>query len=551
MHMHSRLRRKISAAFLALATVFAMAACSNSVPDADGSSASGGSSSSSSLTAAIAAMPTSYDLEGTWAASNENYTIWSQTMVNLIRYKYVEKNGVQVQDFTKYEGVLADKDNPFTVSDGGKTYTFHLRKGVKSQAGNPFTAQDVYWSLQRKLNVSGGRLPQIANLFDNINQVQIVDDHTIAIHLHDVDKGELLLPNLTGQMGRIWDKTEMLKHVTPDDPWATKWAAQNTGAGYGPYTVSSVTEGQQLVLKTNPNYPLDKPKFTTIAMKVVADSGTRAQMLASGDVDVSEALSPSDATSIADKVQLPKVDNPTEFIGLTLVENKAPFNDQRVRQAFRYAVPYDDIIKQIYQGKAKASSGWITPAMGVPGLSAKPAYTYNPSKAKALLKEAGKTSVPVTLSVSSLVPDIIDSAVMISSSAKQAGFDVTVKQLSAADFASGRANKTFQALMVANRSQAQAPAGLDNFFSTKGDNNSAFAPTDEYTGLLDAAKNAGKSTSKEAAPHWQKFSNFLNDEASNLPMLYRQPNQAYSTKLQNMSYRYDSTVDYSILAPKS
>jgi peptide/nickel transport system substrate-binding protein len=526
-----------------------MAACSNSVPDAGAGSDSGGSSSS--LTAAIAAMPTSYDLEGTWAASNENYTIWSQTMVNLVRYKYAEKNGVQVQDFTKYEGVLADKDNPFTVSDGGKTYTFHLRKGVKSQAGNPFTAQDVYWSLQRKLNVSGGRLPQITNLFDNINQVQIVDDYTIAIHLHDVDKGEIFLPNLTGQMGRIWDKTEMLKHATSDDPWGTKWAAQNTGAGYGPYTVSSVTEGQQLVLKANANYPLDKPKFTTITMKVVADSGTRAQMLASGDVDVAEALSPSDATSIADKVQLPKVDNPTEFVGLTLVENKAPFDDQRVRRAFRYAVPYSDIIKQVYQGKAKASSGWVTAAMGVTGLSEKPAYTYSPSKAKALLKEAGKTSVPVTLSVSSLVPDIIDSAVMISSSAKAAGFDVTVKQLSAADFASGRANKTFQALMVANRSQVQAPAGIDNFFSTKGDNNSAFAPTDEYTGLLDAAKNAGKSTSKEAAPQWQKFSDFLNDEASNLPMVYRQPNQAYSTKLQNMSYRYDSTIDYSILAPKS
>src|SRR5699024_293654 len=170
--------------------------------------------------------------------------------------------------------------------------------------------------------------------------------------------------------------------------------------------------------------------------QVVPDSGTRAQLLSAGDVDVAEGLSPNDLSAIEDdpNVQIPTVENTIEFLVLALVQNKEPFDDKLVRQAFNYAIPYEEIIEQVYQGYANPSSGWFTPTMGVPDLSTEPAYVSDINQAKALLAEAGKPSVDVTLSVPNNAPGVVDTALLIASHASDAGFNVQVDQLSSADF---------------------------------------------------------------------------------------------------------------------
>lgn len=543
----SRFTKTWGVASLAVAAL-ALSSCANA---GDGTAAA---PAGDEITVAVAALPTSYDLDGSWGASNENYTVWSQTHTALLKYADTEQDGVVVQDFTEFEGVLADAEEPYTVSDDGQTYTFNLRDDVVSQAGNPFTAEDVYWSIERKLNVAGGRLPQVADYFYSADQMEIIDDHTIAFHLDGVSNEDVFLPILTGQNGFIFDKTAVMEHATDDDPWAIEWAAQNSGWGYGPYVVDSITEGQQLVLKSNPDYALGEPEIKTVTQQVVPDSGTRAQLLAAGDVDVAEALSPNDLSAIEDdpNVQIPSVENTIEFLVLALVQNKEPFDDKLVRQAFNYAIPYDEIIEQVYQGYAQPSPGWFTPSMGVPGLSTDPAYTYDIDRAKELLDEAGKPSVDVTLSVPNNLPDVVDTALLIASHASDAGFNVQVDQLNSADFATGRAEQTLESLIAANRVQIQVPAFVNNFFLPGDPSNSgAFEPTDEWNALVDEAIEAGPSTSEEAAPHWQEVSDFINDDASHLPLLFKQPNQAYSTGLDNMAYRFDNTVNYSILTPAS
>jgi peptide/nickel transport system substrate-binding protein len=505
-----------------------------------------------SIKVAVSALPSSYDLESNFQASNENYTLWAQTMANLLGYVYEEKDGVQVQDFTKFKGVLAEEENPYTISDDGQTYTFHLRKDILSHAGNPLTAEDVRWSVERKFAVNGGVLSQLKSYFSSMDQVEVVDDHTIAFHLDHPGNNNIFLQVFTGQMGKIWDKTEMVKHATDADPWAAQWAKANPGAGFGPYEVESVTEGQQMVLTANPGSAVGESAIRTITLQVVPDSGTRAQLLASGDVDLAESLTPSDQVTIGSNpnVQLPEVENPIEFVALALVKNKAPFDDDLVRQAFSYAIPYEEIINQIYQGRATPSSGWITSTMGVTDISGEPAYTYDVEKAKKLLSEAGKPAVDVTLTVSNAIPDIVDAAIMIKSYAADAGFNVTVNQLAPAEFGTGRVNLSFQSILAANRSQTQTPSYISvNFFSPTTANNSGFVATEEWNGLVKSAVDAGPGTSKEAAPFWQKVQDYLNEDASHLPMVYKQPNQAYSAGLAGMSYRYDNTVDYSLLTP--
>ena len=127
-------KNRVGGLAVAAVVALALAACTSHATTADKSGPA-----KTSLTVAVAATPTSYDLDGSWAASNENYTMWSQTQIGLLNYKTTTKNGVVTTDFTHFVGALADEKNPYTVSDDGQTYTFHLRKGVKSQAGNPFT----------------------------------------------------------------------------------------------------------------------------------------------------------------------------------------------------------------------------------------------------------------------------------------------------------------------------------------------------------------------------------------------------------------------------
>lgn len=548
--MNTRLTLRTAAAAALISIVISSCANAEGVDTGEAGGGGDGSSAGNNLRVAVAALPTSYDLESNFQATNETYTVWTQTMTNLIGYVYEDEDDMLVQNFTEWEGHLADPDEPFTVSEDGQTYTFHLRDDVVSHAGNPLTAEDVYWSFERKFEVDGGIIHQLSGYFDSIDQVEIIDEHTVEFQLDGAGEDSVFLPVLTGQMGKIWDSTFMQEQATEDDPWATEWAAANPGGGFGPYEVESMTEDQQMVLQAHDGFsPLD-PAFDSITLQVVPDSGTRAQLLSSGDVDLAEALTPSDQVAIEETVQLPEVESPIEMTVMALVQNKEPFDDQLVRQAFNYAIPYDEIIEEVYMGRAVPAPGWLIPTMGLPEISDEPAYTYDPERARELLDDAGEETVSLNLTVSNAIPDIVDAALMISSYAEDAGFDVTVEQLAPAEHGTGRTNLEFQSILAANRSQIQVAAFIPlNFFSAGTANNSGFEGDDEFYQLLEDAVSAGPATSEESAPQWQAMQDYLNEEASHLPILYKQPNQAYSTELEGMSYRYDNTVDYSVLTP--
>jgi peptide/nickel transport system substrate-binding protein len=542
-----RTKHLIAVAAMAVTAAFAFTGCAGS----SGGSSSSSSATKSDITVAVSALATTYDWEAAQQFTNENFTVISQTQAGLLTNPYTKSTttpSVQQMDFTKYQGLLADGKKPYTIS--GNDYTLHLRKNVKSQAGNPLTAEDVKWSFERKFAFKNSGLAALSPYLTSPDQIEVVDDHTVTFHFHNSDSGNIILAFLAGMNGRIYDKTELLKHATSDDPYAVKWSANHSGWGFGPYTVTSVTPDQQMVLTASKNYALGEPIVKKVTLKVVANSGTRAQLLRAGSVDLAEGLTPTDsnALSSASNIVVPKVANPIEFADLALVSNKAPFNDEKVRQAFRYAVPYDKIIKQIYKGRATDRQSWFSPSIS--GLNEKVTYTYNPKKAKALLSEAGKSDVDLTLHVSNAVPDLIDMAVLIKSEAAAAGFNVSVQQDNAGDFATGRGANTFQALLFANRAQIQLPIYVPKTFfnpANAANNNSAFQPPSNWDSLLSSAVAVEDPFSAAAGKVWNQVQEAIDTDAGNMPVVYKQPNQAYRKTVSNVSYRFDNTIDYSIL----
>lgn len=545
--------RLLGLAAVAATAALVLSACSS------GSSASTDTSSSgtakTAITVAVAATaPTLDGVVGGGGITLESYEMNANLQAGLVRNPYTKDGDVEVQNYNKYVPYVAKS---YDVSDDGLTYTFHLRKNLKSQVGNPITADDVVYSFDRKWNSPA--YPKASwTGFDGPSAIKKIDDYTVAFTLKNAGFGQTFLGLLANLQGHIYDSTLLKEHATSADPYSLDWAKTNSGWGLGPYMETSWTPDQQMVLTANKNYALGAPKIKKVTLKVVADAGTRASLVASGAVDMAEGTRPTDQKKLASNaaVTVPTVTNPIEYADLTLVTNKAPFDDEEVRQAFGYAVPYKQIIEQIYEGRAKYQKGSINPSFENYSNKDLPGYAYNPTKAKKLLKEAGATTpVALTLHVSTATQDLVDASVLVKSYAEKAGFDVTIKQDTAADFGTGRTNASYQALFYRNRAQVQTPAYASTTFFKPGDDLSSpsrwsDASNTEYWKVVNKALAMKDQLSPEATKLWEQAQTILLNANAEDFVAYIQPSQLYSSKIQGYAYRSENAIDFANLSVK-
>lgn len=539
-----------STAALAVVAVSALAltACA-------GSTAPAVSADISEVTVATPAIATQFDWDSGGLYSNENFEAISNTQANLIRHPYVEDDeGNGTQDYSSFEGVLADGDEPYTVSDDGLTYTFNLREGVLNQSGNPLTADDVVYSLARKYLSGTSPAPSNYNLFlaGGLDGVKKIDDTHVAFTIKQKSDGLPFLGILANINGRIYDKESLDAHATSTDPYALEWAKANTGWGFGAYTMTSITPGEGMVLEANENYVLGEPEIKKITYTQVADPGTRVTLLQSGDVDFAEQLRPTDQAALADfdGVTVPSVENPIEFLNLASITTQAPFDDETVREAFSYAIPYEEIIKQVYEGRASESHGLIISSMKGYTTEGLPELVYDPDRAKDLLADAGiDGQVAFTLHVSSAIPDAVDAATLIKSYATDAGFDVTVQTETVAGFSAGRASASFQAMIFRTRAQTQSPVYMTASWFLPGNNpnNVTRWEDPEFYALVDQARAIADPLSDEAGLIWNKAMALEMKSAPEIPIAYLQPSMAFTSEITGYGYRTDNTFDFSIL----
>src|ERR1700758_1130570 len=191
------------------------------------------------------------------------------------------------------QGIIESCD----LSPDNKTAVYHLRKGVKSAAGNEFTAKDVLWKVERAhaLKAIGTFMLNVVNAPDP-KQWQEVDDHTVRIS-SDTPM-PLVCKILTNLYWYWYDSTEAKKHSTSDDPWASNWAANSVPA-FGPYQIKSWGAGRRVVMEANPNYWQGVPAIKRIIYQVVPESANRVALLRQGKVDLVEGLSPDEAVGLA------------------------------------------------------------------------------------------------------------------------------------------------------------------------------------------------------------------------------------------------------------
>ena len=317
-------------------------------------------------------------------------------------------------DTTLETGELAES---WEVKDDG-TIIFNLRKGIKYHNkapanGREMTAQDVVWNMEMQFNyvtawqtmtyppskaeaVTGSVLPGDAR---RPTSFKALDKYTVEIKTPPASQAIMLL--------EIGDNA----YVNPPELWTSPGAAGvptwDKVVGSGPYTIKNYVPGSVLeytkfkdYFETDPLYPGNKwPYIDTIKLLIIPDLSTRQAAFRIGKLDMM-SLSPEDAKLMLK--QRPDIQYVKRVGGVNVLSGRMdkkdlPYKDIRVRQALNMAVDKEAYLNGFLAGEGvmlgypyPPTQSWAkfyTPLEEMPKV--KELFTYNPEKARQLLKEAG------------------------------------------------------------------------------------------------------------------------------------------------------------------
>jgi|688.fasta_scaffold40293_4 peptide/nickel transport system substrate-binding protein len=320
----------------------------------------------------------------------------------------------------------------FETSADGKVWTFKIRPGVVSNAGNTMTVEDVKWSFEKAFADKGTASFFIGVIggFGAMEQFAVVDDTTFTIT--QAAPNGLLALSMGFGWPVIYDSTEVKKNVTDKDPFGNTWLNQNT-AGFGPYSVTGAgygNGGAEVTLVRNDNYWGEAPPVATIVQKGVADASSRLQLLIAGESSYAGELTPKqfDEASKAEGISVTHIDDTTTaYLALTF---DGKWGDPKVRQAIARALPYDDILSSVFLGRAKPYKSILLPFQ--PGYTEEFwAYQTDVEAAKAVLSTVGE---PLVLSYAEGLPVDEQLAIITQTALAAAGLEVKLDKQPRAQF---------------------------------------------------------------------------------------------------------------------
>jgi len=333
----------------------------------------------------------------------------------------------------QYEPDLATS---WKITNGGKTYTFQLRKGVTFTDGTPFNAQAVVYNFDRIMNPATKSISAIGAM-GPFQSATATGPYTVVVQMKSA-----YAPFLTNLGAPT---------LGMQSPTAMKKEGANYGlhpVGSGPFMVQSYTPNSSLVLVRNPNYNWAPPylkvngpaKLAKITYDIELSGQTRVDQLLSGAAQVVDAAPALYYKKLASSgfTQYP-VPIPGAGAYAVINNSKWPTNQLAVRQAILYFINRPGLIDLADQGVYPVVWGPLQPGT----LGYDPAFTgmyaYNPAKGAQVLEKAGwkkvngiwtKGGKQLTIAITNIagIQDIPDLAVGIQSYLQKAGMKVTIQQ---------------------------------------------------------------------------------------------------------------------------
>ncbi len=322
------------------------------------------------------------------------------------------------------EGKVPALAESWTISADGLQIDFHLRKGVKFHNGDAFTADDVKFTFDRVM-APGSTHAYGRGFTESVERIEVVDSHTARFVLK-----------------QPWPAffTTARYALTPIAPKAYYEKVGDKGfqdkpIGTGPFFLSAIQAGEFTKFEANTSYWGGASKVKTVTQRLVREPFTRYAMLERGEADIVTGLTGPLLERIrgnpAVKVYLAR------FSGTAGIQfNKDVFpeaENRNVRLAVAHAINRKEIAEKIQAGVCEPATSIISPGTygyydGLPQIS------YDPEKARSLLREAGiKPGHKVTFTVQTesfvAVPNAPQVLEAIAGNLESVGFSIERKNL--------------------------------------------------------------------------------------------------------------------------
>jgi peptide/nickel transport system substrate-binding protein len=281
----------------------------------------------------------------------------------------------------------------WTVTGGGRLYTFALRRDVRFASGNPLTSADVKWSFERVINLKSNP----AFFLDNVDAVDAPDPYTVVLRLRNPQPS--IIPILSnGALGIVDSKAAITQGAdagpeAKDRDHAEAYLNAHS-LGSGAFILASHTPNQEVVLVRNPKHWRGAASFARVVIKNIPEASTQALGLERGDVDIATGLGLSNAQTLG-RVPSVAIKNSEIAASFVMMVNmdadlSGSFANPKILQAIRYALDYEGILKLAGPGATRMSG--VIPNNLAGALDPREAVKTDRDRARALIKESGIAS---------------------------------------------------------------------------------------------------------------------------------------------------------------
>ena len=319
----------------------------------------------------------------------------------------------EVKETGELVGEVAES---WDASADAKTWAFKIRKGVEFHNGKALTAKDVVASLnihRGEDSKSGGKV-----LLESVVDIKVDDSHTIVFEL---ESGNADFPFLLSDYHLL---------ILPTSDGEVDW---ESGVGTGGYILEEFKPGTTVKLSRNPNYFKgdDRAHFEQVELINIADTTSRQNALITGEVDAIGRVDIKTAAHLAGVEGVRVVETTGSQYSTVLMDTRiAPFDNQDVRTAMKYAIDREQLLRTVLQGRGAVGNDHpIGPTYRyyAQDLAQR---SYDPDKARFHLKKAGLESLEVTLQTSEAAwpAGAVDAAVLYAEQAKSAGIEIEIER---------------------------------------------------------------------------------------------------------------------------
>ena len=305
-----------------------------------------------------------------------------------------QSNGIKIlynvyETLTHYNDRTAEVEpllaTSWTSNDDGTEWVFKLREDVTFHDGEKMNAEAVKRSIERTIALGKGA----SYIWDSVDSIEVTGEYEVTFHLSY--RASIPLIASAGYAAYIMSPNVLDKDV--------EWFNEGNDGGSGPYTIATVS-ARAVTMAAYEGYRggWNDDQYQYVYIQEVPDSGTRRELLESGEAQLASDFSAEDLNVLSEDEGITILPANTFANVILMLNTKSePCNNKEFRKALAYAFPYEATVSDVLAGNGAQSHGMI-PAGLWGHADDLMQYSCDLENAAKHLKESGLTNVTVTVS---------------------------------------------------------------------------------------------------------------------------------------------------------